>query len=78
MLAHSIAVWRPSTWNAGVDATLWVYGVNAAFWTWIGFFLPLQMGRVAWEQKGWGLVAINASFDLTRLMIFGMILAYWQ
>ena len=29
-------------------------------------------------MKSWGLVGINASFDLTRLLIFGMILAYWQ
>ena len=78
VLAHSILVWQPSTWNAGEDAAAWVYGVNGAVWTWLGFFLPLQMGRVAWEQKGWGLVAINASFDLTRLLMFGLILAYWQ
>jgi hypothetical protein len=78
VLAHSIAVWRPSTWNAGEDQAAWVYGLNGAFWTWLGFFLPLQMGRVAWEQKGWPLVGINASFDLTRLLIFSMILAYWR
>ena len=78
VLVHSIEVWRPSAWNAGTDDAPWVYGANAAFWTWLGFFLPLQMGRVAWEQRGWGLVVINASFDLTRLMIFGLILAYWR
>ena len=78
VLAHSIEIWRPSTWNAGEDVAAWVYGLNGAFWTWLGFFLPLQIGRVAWEQKGWGLVAINSSFDLTRLLIFGMILAYWH
>jgi hypothetical protein len=78
VLAHSIAVWRPSTWNAGADQAAWVYGLNGAVWTWLGFFLPLQMGRVAWEQKRWPLVGINASFDLTRLLIFGMILAYWR
>ena len=55
-----------------------MYGLNAAVWTWIGFFVPLQIGRVAWEKRGWGLVAINSSFDLVRLLIFGMILAYWQ
>ena len=77
VLAHAIAVWRPSAWNAGVDEATWVYGLNGAFWTWLGLFVPLQLGRVAWEQKGWTLVAINSSFDLTRLLIFGCILAYW-
>lgn len=77
MLANIVAVWRPSTWNVGPDAAGWIYAVNGGFWTWLGFCLPVQRERVAWEQKGWGLVAINASFDLTRLMIFGFILAYW-
>jgi hypothetical protein len=78
VLAHSIDVWRPSAWRIGTDAAPWIYGVNAALWTWLGFFLPVQMGRVAWEQKEWGLVMINAGFDVTRLMIFGLILSYWQ
>jgi hypothetical protein len=78
VLAHSIEVWRPSVWKVGADQPSWVYAINATFWTWIGFFLPLQMGRVAWEFKKWELVAINASFDFTRLLLFGFILAYWR
>ena len=78
VLAHSIEAWQPTTWGAGEDSAPWVYGLNTAVWTWIGFFVPLQIGRVAWEKRGWGLVAINSSFDLVRLLIFGMILSYWQ
>lgn len=78
VLAHSIEVWRPSSWGVGDDQADWVYALNGAVWTWLGFFLPLQIGRVAWEFKRWGLVAINASFDLTRLLLFGFILAYWR
>ncbi|MBC8284839.1 MAG: DUF1761 domain-containing protein [Nitrospinae bacterium] len=78
VLAHSIEIWRPSTWNAGVDSPDWVYGLNAAFWTWLGFFIPLQLGRVAWEFRRWKLVFINSTFDFTRLLIFGLILAYWK
>ena len=52
--------------------------MNGALFTWVGFFLPLQIGRVAWEQKGWGLVAINGSFDLVRLVLFAFILVYWR
>lgn len=78
VLAHSIEVWRASTWGAGEDQANWVYALNGAVWTWLGFFLPLQIGRVAWEFKRWGLVAINASFDLTRLLLFSFILAYWR
>ena len=78
VLAHSIVIWQPSTWGGGDDQAAWVYGLNGAAFTWLGFFLPIQIGRVAWEMKTWGLVAINAGFDLTRLLLFGMILAYWQ
>jgi hypothetical protein len=78
VLTHSIEIWRPSTWQAGPDAAPWVFALNGALWTWIGFFLPVQMGRVAWERRGWGLVAINAGFDLTRLLLFAFILAYWR
>ncbi len=76
VMAHSVEVWRPSSWKAGEDLAAWVYGLNSAFWTWLGFFLPVQIARVAWEQKGWGLVGINAGFDLVRLTLFGLILAY--
>ncbi len=78
VLAHSIEIWRPSTWNVGQDDPAWVYGANAAFWNWLGFLLPLQIGRVAWEFRGWKLVMINSGFDITRLMLFGLILAYWH
>jgi hypothetical protein len=78
VLAHSLEIWRPSTWQIGPDAAPWVYALNGAFWNWLGFFLPLQMGRVAWEQRGWGLVAINAGFDATRLLLFACILSYWR
>ena len=44
----------------------------------VGFFLPLQIGRVAWEQRRWGLVAINGAFDLVRLRLFATILSYWR
>ncbi|MBT8400283.1 MAG: DUF1761 domain-containing protein [Rhodothermia bacterium] len=78
VLAHSIEAWQPSTWNYGPDGSPAGYALNAAIWTWIGFFVPLQIGRVAWEKKKWGLVLINSSFDLVRLLVFGFILAYWQ
>ena len=77
VLAHSVAVWRASSWGLGPDMSNLTLAASTAGFTWLGYFLPLQMGRVAWEQKEWGLVAINASFDLTRLAIFAFILTYW-
>lgn len=77
VLAHSIAVWRATSWGLAPDVSSLALALNGAGFTWLGFFLPLQMGRVAWEKRRWGLVAINASFDLTRLLVFAFILAYW-
>ena len=45
----SLEVWRPSVWGTGPDEASWVYAANRALWTWVGFFLPLQVGRIAWE-----------------------------
>ena len=78
VLGHSIEVWQASSWGLSPDAEPWNYGLNAGFFNWLGFFLPVQMNRVAWERKHWGLVLINSSFDLTRLILFGLILSYWQ
>jgi Protein of unknown function (DUF1761) len=78
VLAHSIKAWQASSWGLSPDAAPWIYALNAGVFNWLGFFLPVQMNRVAWEMKSWRLVLINSSFDLTRLILFGFILSYWQ
>lgn len=79
VLAHTLGVWRASAWGLSPDmsALSLSLALYTAGFTWLGFFLPLQMNRVAWEMKKWGLVAINAGFDLTRLLANSFILAYW-
>ena len=58
VLAHTVAVWRPSTWNAGTDAANALYGFASAFFTWIGFFVPVLLAGVGkqiveaiWHQR---------------------------
>jgi hypothetical protein len=29
--------------------------MNSAFFTWLGFFLPVDLNTVAWERKSWKL-----------------------
>ena len=77
VLAHTLGVWRASAWGLSPDMSALSLALYTAGFTWLGFFLPLQMNRVAWEMKKWGLVAINAGFDLTRLLVYSFILAYW-
>ena len=78
VLAHTVAVWRPSTWNAGADAANAIYGFSSAFFTWIGFFVPVLLGGVAWENKSWTLFGINAGYHFVALLAAGMILAHWR
>jgi len=78
VLAHTVAIWRPSTWNAGTDAANAVYGLSSAFFTWIGFFVPVLLAGVAWENKSWKLFGINAGYHLVALLAAAMILAYWR
>lgn len=76
VLAHSNQVWRPSVWGAGSDEANWTYGFWGALFTWLGFFIPLQLNKVAWEMKSWRLFSINAVHDFVQLMIISQILAH--
>lgn len=78
VLAHTVAVWRPSTWNAGTDAANVIYGLSSAFFTWIGFFVPVLLAGVAWENKSWKLFGINAGYHFAALLAAAMILAHWR
>jgi hypothetical protein len=78
VLAHSALVWRPSVWGAGADMPDASYGFFSAFFTWIGFYVPLLLGSVAWENKSWKLFGINAAYSFVALLSAGMILAHWR
>jgi hypothetical protein len=65
-------------WKAGADASAAFYGFSAGFWTWIGFYVPLLLGGVAWENKSWRLFCINAAHAFVMLQVVGMILALWR
>lgn len=47
---------------------------NAAGYTWLGFYLPGDLSRVAWERHSWKLFAINTSYHLLTLVIAAIIL----
>jgi hypothetical protein len=79
VLAHVGQVWRPSVWGVGEDMgspLMWAFW--SAFFTWIGFYIPLQFSKVSWEMKSWKLFFINAGHDIINLMIISTILSYWR
>jgi Protein of unknown function (DUF1761) len=71
-------IWRPSVWGAGADAPSYVYGLSNGAWIWIGFFVPMLLGAVAWENRPWKLFGLNAAYAFINLLIMAMILAYWR
>ena len=78
VMAHEVQVWRPSSWNAGLDASPAVYGFFAAFFVWLGFIVPVLLNGVAYERKSWKVFAIHAAYQLLSLLAMSMILSFWR
>ena len=78
MLALGVEVWRLSDWKLGPGSPSVTYGFFTAFFAWIGFYVPLLFGSVAWENRSWKLFGINAAYHFISLQAMGMILAYWR
>jgi len=72
VFAHNNAAW---SFVPGMDKmSLGVSIANAAGFTWLGFFLPGDLSRVAWERHSWKLFAINTGYHLINLVIAAIIL----
>ena len=81
VFAHTFAVYLDSFRNAatGGDATYKftaMDGVMGGVFTWLGFFLPLNLGAVAWENKSWGYALNNALYYLIMLVVGALLLVY--
>lgn len=75
VLAHNIAAWQfvPGIKEMGPV----VSALNAAVFTWLGFYLPGQLGATVWEKNSWKLFAINTGYHLASLLVVAFILTYW-
>lgn len=61
-----------------VGATLFMDGLRAGFWVWLGFVAPVMLGSIWWEGKPLKLFFINAGQYLVVLGIMGGMLAVWM
>ena len=77
VLTHSLNVWRPSVWMAGPDAPDWMYGFNAGFYIWLGFFVPQMLSALAWGGRTWKLFFIDVSGNFIILQASAMIIAHF-
>ena len=74
VFAHNIAAW---TFVPGMVAEGKAFAViNAALFTWLGFYLPGDLSRVAWEKGTWKLFAINTIYHFVMVLIAAVILTY--
>jgi len=78
VLAHGVAVWRPSTWGAGADEPAYVYGFFGAFFVWLGYVMPILLNSVAFERKNWTAFGIQLGYQFVSLQSMGMILSHWR
>lgn len=72
--ASNMGAWSyvPGTQEMSKGMTIF----NAAFFTWLGFYLPVDLNRVAWEKGSLKLFAINTGYHLAALVVAAVILVY--
>ncbi len=75
VFAHNIAAWQfvPGVVEMGHASNI----MSSAIFTFIGFYLPSHLSKIAWENNSWKLFAINAGYNLVALLVVGTILSYW-
>lgn len=72
VLFHNLAAWGVVMPEAEKMSMV----LNSAIFTWLGFFVPQDLGAVAWEKKSWKLFFINTSYHLLALVIVAAILVF--
>ena len=60
-----------------LSASTFIEGMQAGFWIWIGFIVPILIGSVLWESKPIKFYLINVLYHLVSLLIMAGILASW-
>jgi hypothetical protein len=71
VFAHNISVW-----NTVAPMSPAAAACSAAFFTWLGFYFPVDLGSVAWENKSWKLFFINTGYHFAMLLVAAIILTH--
>jgi len=74
VFAHNIAAWG---YVPGVKEMSPMANIsNAAVFTWLGFYVPVVLSAVGWENRSWKLFFINAGYHLVSLFLVAAILMF--
>jgi hypothetical protein len=71
VFAHNMAAW---SFVPGTPASATSNIMSSTIFTWLGFYLPVDIGVVAWENKSWKLFGINTGYHFFMLLIASVIL----
>jgi hypothetical protein len=72
VFAHNIEAWTfvPNMNEMSAAGTI----LNSAIFTWLGFFVPVDLNTVMWEGKSWKFFFINTVYHLLTLLVAATIL----
>jgi hypothetical protein len=74
VFAHNNMAW---SFVPGMESfSKWAIIGNAAGFTWLGFYLPGDLSRVAWEGASWKLFGINTVYHFLTLLVAATILTF--
>ena len=74
MVVNILTAYILAHFLAYADATTFMDGVTVAFWLWLGFMMPLQLGKVLWEGKSVKLFVLLTAYDLVALSVAAKVL----
>jgi Protein of unknown function (DUF1761) len=75
VLAHNLAAW---SYVPGIsESGPFMVALNSAFFLWLGFYVPVHLSVIAWENKSWKLFFINGGYHFASLLVVGLILTHW-
>lgn len=75
VFAHHIAAWG---YVPGGQEMSPMDKIIPSIFTWLGFYVPVDLGAVAWEKKSWKLFAINAGSHFAMLLVASLVLVYMK
>jgi hypothetical protein len=72
VFAHNIAAWSFVPGIESMPTTVQI--LNSTVFTWLGFYLPVDLGIITWQRKSWKLFWIDTSYHFLILLIASVIL----
>ena len=74
VFAHNNAAWSFVPGANEMSATASI--MSSVVFTWLGFYLPVDIGTVTWERKSWKLFFINTGYHFMMLLVAALILYF--